>query len=117
MKSKVRKSKVRKSKVQRKSTRKSTRKSARKSAKKSTRKFGGRPSGRGGRGRDSNYLGNTEDSRSSRYLKCPYCGAEYTSSKDLIKLGTGTLWTTRSRRLYGCYSCKKILGISSKESN
>ncbi len=108
-KSKVRKSKVRKSKVQRKSTRKS--------AKKSTRKFGGRPSGRGGRGRDSNYLGNTEDSRSSRYLKCPYCGAEYTSSKDLIKLGTGTLWTTRSRRLYGCYSCKKILGISSKESN
>jgi hypothetical protein len=108
-KSKVRKSKVRKSKVQRKSTRKS--------AKKSTRKFGGRPSGRGGRGRNSNYLGNTEDSRSSRYLKCPYCGAEYTSSKDLIKLGTGTLWTTRSRRLYGCYSCKKILGISSKESN
>ena len=115
MKSKVQKSKVRKS--TRMTKRKSTRKSTRKSAKKSTRKFGGRPSGRGGRGRDSNYLVNTEESRSARYLECPYCGAEYTSSKDLIKLGTGTLWTTRSRRLYGCYSCKKILGISSKESN
>jgi hypothetical protein len=67
------------------------------------------------RGKDSNWASNSEDDRSDRYLMCPYCDAEYTSSRDLIKLGTGTIWTTKARRLYGCYNCKRILGVASRD--
>ena len=59
---------------------------------------------------------NKEARRKERYLVCPYCNAEYTSSKDLIKLGTGTIFTSKDRRIYGCYNCKKILGIGSRST-
>ena len=50
-----------------------------------------------------------------KYLLCPYCNAEYTSSKQVISLWPGW-FTSKQRRIYGCYNCKKIFGVGSRSS-
>lgn len=52
--------------------------------------------------------------KTEEYLLCPYCNAEYTSSKQVISIGPKTVFTSVTRRIYGCYNCKRILGLGSK---
>ena len=51
------------------------------------------------------------------YLKCPHCGVKYHNSRDIISIGPRKFFTTASRRIYGCYNCKKILGLGTARNN
>lgn len=56
-----------------------------------------------------------KSTKSGKFVLCPYCGAKYTNSNQIISVGPKSFFTSVTRRIYGCYNCKNILGLGSKQ--